>query len=128
VIKKPSIVERLLTTRRDDAVDVTKLEYPALRQLVIAWNDGATLEERKRSRQIAELAQFEIEIRFKVDARMYDGRGPEPIPPLPAPWLKPRPARCVDWQRPTGSKLYPSPEDEARSRLAALARDIYSSK
>jgi hypothetical protein len=103
-------------------VDVTRLDDPALRALVRAWRDGVMPDERQRSRALAERAQFELEVRFKVDSKRWDGLGREPRPPAVAPWLAPRPARVINWQRPTGSKLYASDEDMARARFNAMAR------
>lgn len=110
------------------AVEVTKLDYAALRTLVLAWNDGVMPADRDRSRALARQAQAELEVRYRVDAKLWDGRGVAPQPPPMPPWEWPRPPRCVDWQRPTGSKLYPSETDRVRAQVHELAREVYRHK
>ena len=114
-------------TEAPPPVDVRSLAYPALRNLVLAWSDAATPDERARSRVVGELAQIELEIRYIVDRRRWDWQGParEPQPPPAPPWLHPRPQRCISWKRPRGSRLYPSDEALERARFNAAALNYY---
>jgi hypothetical protein len=107
------------------AVDITKLEYLALRSLVLAWRDGVMPEERARNRSLAEEAQRELEIRYRVDSKLFNGTGRAPRQPPAPPWDAPDVPRCRAWQRPTGSTLYPSHFDRARADMEALASQLY---
>lgn len=89
------------------AVNVVTLDYHALRALVLAWNNGTMPSDRERSRDLALQAQAELEIRFRVDDKLWDGIGVAPQPPPLPPWKYPQQPRCADWKRPEWSKLYP---------------------
>jgi len=108
------------------AVDVRTLDYGALRALVQAWRDGAMPDERERNRTLAERAQAELEARYRTDVKLHQASDPMPTPPPPPPWLAPRLARTAPWERPTGSKLYPSEKHIDRERLAQIAREQYA--
>jgi hypothetical protein len=89
-------------------IDLTRLSYAELRALVLRWRDGAAPDDRARSRALAEQAQHELVARHRADRAMHAKHG-GPAPrdvPMP-PWAYPRPPRCLDWQRPRGSTLYP---------------------
>ena len=103
-------------------VDVTALDYAALRALVLAWRDGTMPADREQSFALALQAQAELEVRYRVDSRRWDGQTPEPQPPPLPPWLWPRGERCIGWQRPNSSKLYPSDTDIQRAQFNAMAK------
>jgi hypothetical protein len=103
----------------DAAVDVKRLDYPALRSLVLAWNEGTMPADREQSRARAEEAQRELEIRYAVDVKLWRPNERYPTPPPAPPWTWPRHRRCEDWQRPTGSTLYPSEQARQAAQLAA---------
>ncbi len=108
------------------AVDLTALDYAALRRLVIAFREGTTPEARARSFEQAQRAQVELEVRWHVAQKhgTWELYPHDQAPPVP-PWAVPRPPRCISWVRPQGSKLYPSEQDRTRAAIAALARGIY---
>lgn len=115
------------------ASDVTTATYLELRAMVRAWRDGSTEVERAESFHRAQRAQDELVVRWgtrsRIGWRQSDAHifGPLHIDGVPvAPWLIPRPARCVSWKRPTSSTLYPSDADIQRSRLNAYARSFYA--
>jgi hypothetical protein len=93
--------------RPGDALDVTKLDYLALRRLVQGWRQGVMPEDRKRNAELARRAQAELEIRYRVDLKLRETSGRAPQAPPVAPWEAPRRPRCEDWRRPGGSTLYP---------------------
>jgi hypothetical protein len=93
--------------RPGDALDLARLDYLALRRLVQAWRQGVLPEDRKQSAELARRAQAELEIRYRVDLKLYDGTGRAPQAPPAPPWEAPRHPRCTDWRRPGGSTLYP---------------------
>lgn len=108
------------------AIDVTALTDEDLQRLVRAWRDGVFPEDRAESLNIAKRAYAEIEVRHRVEARLLQERGkPAPPPPAIGPWLIPASPRCVGWERPAGSTLYPSELDHARAALAELAAQVY---
>lgn len=109
-------------------VDVTRLDHASLCQLVQRWQDGVMPDERARNFELAERAHAELGARYRVDLKFWDGRSPQPQPPLPAPWLAPRPRRCQDWRRPQGSTLYPSEVDRARAEMSRAAREVYAER
>ncbi|MEP7307649.1 MAG: hypothetical protein ABJA98_19270 [Acidobacteriota bacterium] len=107
------------------AVDFATMNVVALRGLVRAWRDGGSPEERARNRALAEQAHQELDVRATVDAKLWDGTGAPPQRPQVPPWLIPTPPRCVNWQRPGGSTLYPSERDRTRAALASMVRESY---
>lgn len=114
-------------------LDMSALKYLELRRQVLAFNKGRMPEDRQRSRQLAEAAQFEIECRYRVDLRRWErnhtdenGEKPAPIPPPAPPWLAPRPPRAIGWERPDGSKLYPGETDLVRAAFNKAAREAYA--
>lgn len=115
-----------------DLIDVTTLDEVALRRLVRAWRDGRMPEDRARNRTLAAHALAELELRHRVDVRLWQAasaaerrRMSLPQPPAPAPWLAPRPPRVQTWRRPARSTLYPSEIDVQREQLEALATATY---
>jgi len=113
--------------------DVTKANYLALRRLVLAWRDGATMTEQAESLNLAQRAQEELAVRWRTRSRLgwrkedADTFGPEDLDALPmAPWMIPPAPRSVSWKRPTGSTHYPSPESIARAKLGQAARTYYN--
>lgn len=125
-----------LARRQRDApatLDVTKAPYVELRALVRAWRDGSTEAEKAASFHRAQRAQDELVARWRTRSalgwRMEDAHifGPLHIDGVPAaPWTIPRPPRCVSWQRPMSSTLYPSEIDRQKSKLNAYARSYYA--
>lgn len=101
--------------------------YAELVAIVGAW---------QYDRARAEAAWLELLARRRVVERCgFDpagverfGNGAAPASSAP-PWEaeQPRP-RVVRWQRPTGSTLYPAPEDEARQAMDAVARSIWNAR
>ncbi|MGH9321449.1 MAG: hypothetical protein ACRD3V_16385 [Vicinamibacteria bacterium] len=91
---------------RGAVVNVAALDYQGLRSLVLRWNEGILPEDRARSRELAALAQEELEVRYSVDLKLYEGSGPAPRQPPVAPWLAPSTPRAKAWKRPTESTLY----------------------
>lgn len=113
-------------------LDVTKATYSELRAVVKAWRDGSSEVERAESFHRAQRAQDELVARWrtrsalgwrKEDAHIF---GPLHIDGVPvAPWMVPRPPRCISWKRPEGSTHYPSERDIARAQINAFARTYY---
>ncbi len=111
------------------ALDVTTLDYAALRALVLAWRDGIMPADRDRNRALAEQAQAELEARYRADAQVRRAwQDPAPTPPPAPPWTYPRAPRYQDWQRPMASTLYPSGADVQREQFGALAREVYAQR
>ena len=106
------------------SVNVATASYSELRDLVLAWPTADAA-----GRELALQAQHELLCRWAVVQRqgieagrwkVYPFAAPPPVPP----WLVPRPARCIGWQRPDGSTLYPSETAVQRARLSALAKTV----
>jgi hypothetical protein len=108
--------------------DVTKLDAAALASLVNRWQEGVLPDDRAASRALAVRAHAELSARYRVDLRLWDGRGVAPQPPLIPHWRWPRPPRSVPWQRPAGSTIYPSDHDRTRAQIGALAREVYAAR
>jgi len=113
--------------------DVTAAAWVQLRAKVLAWRDGGTEVEKAASFHLAQRAQDELVARWRTRSalgwRMSDAHifGPLHIDGVPAaPWTIPRPPRCISWQRPMSSTLYPSEIDIQKSKLNAYARSYYA--
>ncbi|MGE3343317.1 MAG: hypothetical protein AB7L71_07760 [Vicinamibacterales bacterium] len=103
------------------------LDDVALRAVVKAWNDGALPTDRDQCLARAREALFELECRYRADSKVWarNPKGEPPQPPPAAPWLASRRVRAENWERPGGSKLYPSTADETRRRLVEISREVY---
>jgi len=104
------------------------MDLDGLRNLVRAWRDGSTHEEREASFERAHAAQHEMECRYRALANFPEPGQAPAVPPSAPPWSVPLPPRCQPWQRPQGSKLYPGPDDETRAELQSMAHEHYAAR
>lgn len=126
-------LERRGSTQTAPTDDVTRMSYTALAEAVKAWRPakGDTAETLAKRRDLAVRAYREQAARLAVvskcgwrpsDAEFY---GPEGATLPTPPWRIRRQPRCQSWQRPQGSKLYPSQADRDREALNRFALDFY---